>query len=110
MQSVLHPRDELAVLVLVRVEAVKDAHVRGRQGAVGSLAHSQAEMLLEVPRGLQKLCEELVCKPSLNIVVFTNFSGVEDLPECTAMVPPPLPVSHDGEHQVVAGTDVPIQV
>lgn len=33
-QCVLHSRDERAVLVLVRVEAVKDRHVRGRQGAV----------------------------------------------------------------------------
>ncbi len=34
-QSVLHPLDELAVLVLVGVESVQDFHVRGRKRAVG---------------------------------------------------------------------------
>ncbi len=67
-------------------------------------------MLFKVLRGLQQIRQEFVSEPSLGVVIFVNLSRVEDLPKRTAMVPPPLPVSHDSEGWVVADTGTLVQV
>ncbi|OJT02074.1 hypothetical protein TRAPUB_7490 [Trametes pubescens] len=62
-------------------------------------------MLFEILRGIQKSCEEFMREAPFDIVIFANSSWVENLPECTAMVPPPLPISHDTECNVVSNAN-----
>lgn len=74
-----------------RLDVISSVHI-------GILAHSQAEVLLEVLRRLLELREELVRELSFSAVIFANYSWVKHLPECATMVPPPLPLPHDSEH------------